>query len=88
MRRSSDRNLYRWEIAVGPENGRGKPNAIGLGRQDSGRLRTFLRDADYKSALEHFHKCCSGVLLIRRTAVFLFFGFHLRQGYGETGRFG
>src|SRR5690242_9988528 len=23
--------------------------------------------------LEHFHKCCSGVLLIRRTAVFLFF---------------
>ena len=32
--------------------------------------------------LERFHKCCSGVWLFGWTAVFLIFGFRLRQGYG------
>jgi hypothetical protein len=32
--------------------------------------------------LERFHKCRSDVLLVSWTAVFLIFGFSLRQGYG------
>jgi hypothetical protein len=34
---------------------------------------------------EHFHKSCSDELDILWTAVFLAFGFHLRQGYGGQG---
>jgi hypothetical protein len=43
------------------------------------RFRHSPRCENQRPSLERFHKCCSGVLLVVWSAVFLIFGFRLAK---------